>query len=887
MSRSVGESPLVGRDRELVTAVGALRGPAAPGLVIVGPAGAGKTRLAHEALTRVRDRRVLPLRCSAGTSGMTLGALADLLPPAAGPAADLPPLQLGLLGLHRLADQGPVVLLVDDAHHLDPVSVAVVHQAVVENAVTLLATVRSDRPSQAVPPAGWTDAGVVRIDLPALTDQAAETLLTALLAGPVQGQTLRRLRELAAGNPLFLRELVTSARETGVLDRAGGHWRLAGPTPALAGLNALLRARLAAGDPADREALALLAAGEPVPLPVATALTGDRLLDRLLPRGLITVDAAPRQTVTLSHPRYGDLLRADTPALDRLRHLRRLADAMEADAVRAGVLPGGVDLLRIARWRLAAGGTTNHRLMLAAAHQAALTREYALAHRLAEHAYRAGGGVHAGLTAVRALVQLGRVDQAIALCVELAGAARDAGPDGRIEVATQHAEILGYGCDDVRAARAVLDAATPPAGARTARIRPFAGIDLLLRSYQVDCTIIEAALAVFRGADRVATRLAASGAAGYAMLLAGRLAEAEELIAKTVPLARRHPTASPLQAGSLAPTVAMLRCYRPDPAGARSIAEHGYEANQHPPNPVNQALHALALAQIELFAGRPGAALRWARQARLVAGELGLRPVCRWATAVQIQAAAQVGAEAEPPELAALAADLRQFSAGADPVRLFDIEVARAHAWRGTADNDGGAGLIALVEAVAGHGRRGAVAAGAVGALDLIRLGAPGRAAELLAGHPPDPRWSLGRTIEAYAVAARTADAAALADVAGRFARYGMPLHAAEAATVAAAVRLADGQPTAAARVHVFADAQLALVGEPVSTPALRRRGPVTRLTGPEHEIILAAVRGELSRNIAARLHLSERTVENHLNQAYGKLGVRGRTELRGALGLE
>lgn len=56
---------------------------------------------------------------------------------------------------------------------------------------------------------------------------------------------------------------------------------------------------------------------------------------------------------------------------------------------------------------------------------------------------------------------------------------------------------------------------------------------------------------------------------------------------------------------------------------------------------------------------------------------------------------------------------------------------------------------------------------------------------------------------------------------------------------------------------------------------------PVAQLTGREREIALATALGYPSKHIAARLHLSSRTVETHLTHIYEKLDVNGREELR------
>ena len=60
-----------------------------------------------------------------------------------------------------------------------------------------------------------------------------------------------------------------------------------------------------------------------------------------------------------------------------------------------------------------------------------------------------------------------------------------------------------------------------------------------------------------------------------------------------------------------------------------------------------------------------------------------------------------------------------------------------------------------------------------------------------------------------------------------------------------------------------------ALVG--LKAPALTQR---------ERQVALLAAQGMSSRAIAERLELSVRTVDNHLQVAYGKLGISGRRAL-------
>jgi DNA-binding CsgD family transcriptional regulator len=80
--------------------------------------------------------------------------------------------------------------------------------------------------------------------------------------------------------------------------------------------------------------------------------------------------------------------------------------------------------------------------------------------------------------------------------------------------------------------------------------------------------------------------------------------------------------------------------------------------------------------------------------------------------------------------------------------------------------------------------------------------------------------------------------------------------------------------------------AQAADVCTGVRTPGLRAAAAPApeALSRREREVALLAAGGCTSREIAERLFLSPRTVENHLARVYGKLGVTGRDDLAAAL---
>jgi DNA-binding CsgD family transcriptional regulator len=70
-------------------------------------------------------------------------------------------------------------------------------------------------------------------------------------------------------------------------------------------------------------------------------------------------------------------------------------------------------------------------------------------------------------------------------------------------------------------------------------------------------------------------------------------------------------------------------------------------------------------------------------------------------------------------------------------------------------------------------------------------------------------------------------------------------------------------------------------------TPAILAVREAAVLTEREREVALLASRGLSNKEIADRLVVSVRTVENQLHSAYGKLGIAGRRELAPVLQID
>ena len=122
--------------------------------------------------------------------------------------------------MKRLAGGRPLVLLVDEAEHLDARTAAAVHQVVATGTACAIVTVRVGQfPPE--PLAGlWRNGRADWLEVGPLHEAAVDSLLQRVLGGDLDGALTHGFWVRSGGNALMLRELVHAARNRGGADRA-------------------------------------------------------------------------------------------------------------------------------------------------------------------------------------------------------------------------------------------------------------------------------------------------------------------------------------------------------------------------------------------------------------------------------------------------------------------------------------------------------------------------------------------------------------------------------------------------------------------------------------------------------------------------------------------
>ena len=370
--------PLVGRHDE-VDELDRLLGQAGrSGVLLTGPASIGKTRLARICVDRARSTGLTSAYVSghATAQQIPLAALTHLLPAdildaegTSGELARTVVFQRARTALRDLAAGERLVMLVDNADHIDELSAALLGSLISSGSVFAVMTQRTAPGDALVFDELVRNGQVAHMDLGPLDDTDLDVLLYRVLAGPIDLDTLQQLTALSRGRPGALQQLVETCLSTHALDREADVWRLVGPIQPAVGVPGPDQLLISSLDPGAANAAELLAVARELDLDLATRIIGADELDVLDRAGLLALADSPSGLrVSIAHEHVSVLLADRLGPLRARRHKTRLIDAMELDEatdhdrmrrvrwmLETGAVPDQDEVIRVARFAVAAG----------------------------------------------------------------------------------------------------------------------------------------------------------------------------------------------------------------------------------------------------------------------------------------------------------------------------------------------------------------------------------------------------------------------------------------------------------------------------------------------------------------------------------------------------
>jgi DNA-binding CsgD family transcriptional regulator len=340
-------------------------------LVVEGPAGIGKSALLDAARRRARARGMTVLGARgdeleadfpygvarqllerrvhddpgllAGSASLAAGALGltgpEPHPPAVGPRepeSDFAIVHALYWVAVNLADDGPVLLTVDDLHHCDTPSRRFLRYVARRLDGIGIALVVATRPGQDQEDEPWSDLPVApfgRVLRPALLSApGSEQFVRDRTDGAPSTAFVAACHRASGGNPFLLTELLVTARSDGLGTDDAAATSVASLSPRGVARSVLLRLHAL---PAAATALARAIGtfGDTATVLLAGRATGmgtgeaADLCDRLVRAGVL----APGRPLSFVHPVIGEAIRDDTPHGERARLHRTAAQLLAAE----------------------------------------------------------------------------------------------------------------------------------------------------------------------------------------------------------------------------------------------------------------------------------------------------------------------------------------------------------------------------------------------------------------------------------------------------------------------------------------------------------------------------------------------------------------------------
>jgi len=861
--------PTVAREDEFGHALAALDDNTDfQGVALVGDSGVGKSTLAR-ALAQTLVSRGRPVRFVLGTQtggAVPLGAFSRSVTV---DAAHEPATMLAA-AYKTLDREENLVIVVDDAQLLDPLSATLVHQLAADSTARLIVIIRS---GEAVPDAitALLKERLLRIlHIDAFTREQTGELARSVLGGEVEPGLIDELYRRSGGNLLLLRGLLTAGRENGVLIRIEDSWQLHGPLRADRELYDLLEFRLRSLAREELDAVEVLGIAELLDWEILRELCDADAVARLERRGMIQLVADGSDMVArLNHPIIGEAA-IRLAGVVRSRQLNAMLVQALLKHLQAGDrrsrLPDARGQIRLAQFMMRSDLEPDLGLIIRAAASAVIMSSLGYGEELARFAFDRGGGVPAALVLAEAMSWQGRGEHAEAVLADVDP--EDSGV--LVRWGSLRAANLFWGCGRVDAARQVL------AEVRD-RVGPEAGMGLI--------TALEASFAFFSGDVETAIEtglpicapdtpllptlwvtLAMSTA--WALTLVGRFDEVDRVANTGLQAAALGESGTQRLAIGLAEVTALTAIA--DLPGAERVLKRYAAMSTGAPEP--QAIVNAILGHVHLARG----ALAEASEAfhnSVSAMSQGFPS--GW---LMLAAAWSAQADGARGDTEGATNALRSSEEAYGPqvaVFLPELEVARA--WERASLGETTAAQLHSSRA-AEIARRSRMSAVEMRALHTaVRFGDRSHASRL---------GELARTLktplaEAIATQARglaNHDGDLLDAAADRFAEMGTLAFAADAAAQAAREHARSGhrgkELESSTRAH-----WLASQGD-IRTPAVNASAQPLPITDREREIAMLVAGGLSNREIADQLSLSVRTVDGHLYRTFAKLGIERREQL-------
>jgi len=815
-------------------------------VALVGAPGLGKSSAALRVTERVSGRDatgrtlVVPITAVAASRSMPFGAVSERfgdLPSSIAELVGRTGAEEHLRGTAEFADRD-VLLLVDDADHLDVISARYVAWLVREQGARLVLTCRDFTALPEPLRALWQDDLLERIDLAPLDLHETSRLVAQALGAQLETASAERVHRATAGNPLYLREVVRAALASGALEQTASGWYWRGRVTASNSLADMYRTELGSLPEDLRDVVDIVALADPIPLARLLGLVGGGDVDRVVALGLVRIDSLDdgAAVVRPSHPLVGEVVRSLVPVARRTALFAR-ANAFRADRPE-GAPPAA--RLRAALWSLECGVLPPVDQLLDAAQVAVRLQEHESGIALASAALRTTLQPVERVTAhcLRSLAhsysagrEAGRADAEAAWAV-VRSAPDEVGADAVIEACEILANIRQFHDDDVAAAVALTDVAARYVSGEAAerlRLLRLAHLGWAGRFDEVRHEVERSG--IVHAPTVPPAFLCLAPCAVMALATAGRLDDAAALGRRCLATAAEHLEEAPWSVGEIVSVLHQVQVWRGD------IAELLTEVPVRRSSPFLKYDFTLEL----IGEGNLAIAQR------------------RWPDAVAA------------------------FSAACERYDVADHGGFAAYPWA----------RLAMAHAYAGNQEQAAAA------LDRARS-TPGRSmrvtgeqlavtlawTETLLGHPAglrhadeiierataDGSW----THVMYAEALHYSDDSAHGrDAAASLDRLRLAAERVDGPLASAIVEYVDAVRSGGRTRIIAAQGVLASCG--MSVTAGR---PRPRLTNREYEVAELAAQGLSNRRIAESLGLSVRTIDAHLSRVFAKWGLHARTEL-------